>query len=206
MFLSANFMKSILQFSGVFILYVFIISCNQNANTPADNQKATKDSNISINKIVEPTAKIIPPLSAIPDSGKPYFKIMVYRNKEVLTQYEGDWAIPIQAGKLITIQFSASRQLSKIANFLVLYFNSPSHGSFPVVQSGNEKEKPTIIFTPETDGAYGIGISASSGTVNISKYTGAQISGSIEAVGKDTNGNEITIQAAFVNLDNNMTE
>jgi|CXWL01.1.fsa_nt_gi hypothetical protein len=205
-FVSANFKKAIKRIAVIFFYCVLFASCNQNTNAPADEKKAVNDSTINTAAGTAQDTDNIPSLVPLADSGKPYFKVAVYRNKEALAQYEGDWAIPLQSGKNMSIQFSASRQLSKIAHFMVLYFNSPSQGSFQIAPSGNEKGKPTLIFTQENDGEYGIGTAALSGTVNITNYAASQISGDIKAAGKDEKGNLITMQIAFVNLKNNISE
>ena len=112
----------------------------------------------------------------------------------------------LQSGKNMSIQFPASKRMLKISHGMIMYFNSPSAGTFQIAPSGNEKEKPVIIFTPEIEGAYGIATSAASGTVTITKFADAQISGNIEATGKDEKGNTIVIQAAFINVKNNISD
>lgn len=162
---------------------------NPTADTIVANQKSVDEATI-------------PPL-VIADSGQQYFKVAVTKNNLPLAQYEGDFPIPLFADNLFTLQLPANKRMLKISHLLVLYFNSPAEGTFPIAPSGNVKGKPTLIFTPVTDGSYGIGIAADTGTVVITDYSEKTLSGSINATGKDTDGNKINIQAAFINLKNN---
>ncbi len=199
-------MKSLKLLAFIIIPGLLATSCKEKAATgPATDQKPKDTARQAEAAKPQPTSSI-PPMAAIPDSGKPFFKVAVYKNNKLFVQYEGDWAIALQAGKNMNIQFPASKRMLKIDHGMILYFNSPSEGSFQIAPSGNEREKPVVIFSPEADGAYGIGVSAQSGTVNLTKFSGGQISGNIEAVGKDEKGDAITIQAAFVNIKNNVAE
>jgi hypothetical protein len=101
------------------------------------------------------------------------------------------------------IEFPASKRMLKISHSLVLYFKGIEMGTFAIAPSGSEKGKPTIIFTPEKDGAYGIGVSMLSGNVTITKYSTQAVSGNLNAEGKDTDGNSINVTAAFINVKNN---
>jgi hypothetical protein len=180
-------------------LFFYIISCNN--NTKQVNQ-AKVDSTTA--KIAASTTTFDIP--TIIDSGKAFFKVNIYKSNKLFTTYEGNWAIAAFDGDNFNIQFSASQRMLKIAHYLVLYFNGAAMGTFPVVASGNEKGKPTLIFTPEVNGNYGIGISADTGIVNITKYSQQTVSGTIDAKGKDENGEEIIIKTAFVNIKNNNLE
>jgi hypothetical protein len=97
----------------------------------------------------------------------------------------------------------ASPRMLKTSDFLVLYFRGVTPGTFPIAPSGSEKGKPTLIFTPVVDGNYGVGVGATEGKVTITKYSANSVTGSIDAKGKDTDGNEITIKASFMNVKNN---
>jgi hypothetical protein len=190
----------------IFFCSMILFACNQNKSTATVEKQDLKNS--STTKAIDTTktkTSTIPSLGELPDNGKPFFKVAVYKNNEPFAQYEGDWAIALQSGKLLSIQFPASKRMLKISHGMIMYFNSPSEGSFQIVPSGNEKEKPVIIFTPEIDGAYGIAVSAASGTVNLSKFLNEQISGNIDAVGKDEKGNSIIIKASFINVKNNIS-
>ncbi len=175
-----------------------ILSCNQN-NKRGAAEKIVIDTNTKnkVNLIVTEQPLVIA------DSGQQYFKVTVTKNNQPYIQYEGDFPIAMFDEANFNIQFPASKRMLKISHFLVLYFKGIAVGSFPVAPSGNEKGKPTIIFTPEKDGAYGIGVSMLSGTVSITKYSKQAVSGNIDAEGKDTDGNTIHIKASFINVKNN---
>ena len=197
--------QGITHFAVIIFYSLLLLSCKQTKNADSSQKKEVIDSPENKSAIAATKPGInIPPLSAIPDSGKPFFKVAVYKNNEPFAQYEGDWAIALQSGKNMSIQFPGSKRMLQISHGLIFYFNSPALGSFQVAPSGNEKEKPVVIFTPEIDGAYGIGVTATSGQVTLTSYSDKQISGNIEASGKDEKGNTIYIQAAFINIKNNI--
>jgi hypothetical protein len=185
---------------------ILFASCKQNTGSTTATDKIVKDTAAGTAAVKPQTESSIPPLAELQDNGKPFFKVAVYKQNKPFVAYEGDWAIVLQAGKNMNIQFSASKHLMKLTHGMTLYFNSPSEGSFPIAPSGNEKGKPVVIFTPEEDGAVGLAVSPSSGTVKITKYSNSLISGTIEASGKDVNGAAVFIQAAFINLKNNVVE
>jgi hypothetical protein len=205
--LSSLFNKPILPFVIAIFLIITHVSCKQKTSTAEASKEhqglKTKDTTTAM---VEKPAPLIPTMAALPDSGKPFFRVAVYKAGKLFTQYEGDWAIALQSGKLMSIQFPASRRMLKISHGMIMYFNSPSVGTFPVVFSGNEKAKPVVIFTPEVDGAYGIGVSAATGTVNITSYEPNNLAGTIEAEGKDEKGNTLNLQAAFIHVKNNISD
>jgi hypothetical protein len=140
---------------------------------------------------------LMPPLK---DTGQQYFHVRVWKKDSVIADYGGEWAYVSIAGNNFNMQMAGSKQLLKISHLLVLYFNSPAVGTFPIVPSGNEKGKPTLIFTPVIDDNYGLAIAPGEGKVDISAYTDKTLSGSIEAKGKDENGDEVIIKAAFINI------
>jgi hypothetical protein len=120
-----------------------------------------------------------------------------------MATYEGNWPIAEFTGDYCTIQMPASKRMLKISNYLVLYFRGITKGTFPIVSSGSEKGKPTLIYTPEKDGAYGVGVGANEGSVEIGKYSEKSLSGKLNAKGVDENGQEIIIKAEFINIRNN---
>jgi hypothetical protein len=139
----------------------------------------------------------------LPDSGQQYFKVVVTKNNQPLAQYEGDFPLGTFVDDNFTLQLPASKRMLKISHFLVLYFKGVKEGSFPLAVSGSEKGKPTMIFTPEKDGAYGVNTSMSTGTLNITKYSKKMVSGNCTASGKDIEGNRIAIKTSFINVKNN---
>ena len=187
-------------------LAALLLSCNskdKKSTTVENGSNPTKDT-ITVKERTDENITTTPLI--INDTGQQYFKVVVTKNNQILAEYEGDFAIPLFSENLFNLQMPANKRMLKISHFLVLYFNSPAVGSFPIAPSGNEKGKPTLIFTPEVDGNYGIGISADSGTVVFTKFSDKTLSGSIDASGKDTEGKKIHIRAAFINLKNNSLE
>jgi hypothetical protein len=175
-----------------------ITSCNPQ-NKKANTEKITVDTAIKSKSIVTVAEQ---PL-AITDTGQQYFKVTVTKNNQPFAQYEGDFPIAMFDETNFNIQFPANKRMLKISHFLILYFKGIQSGSFAVAQSGSEKGKPTIIFTPEKDGNYGIGVPMLTGTVSITNYSQKTVTGTLEAEGKDTDGNIIHVKAAFINVKNN---
>jgi hypothetical protein len=175
-------------------------ACNQN-DKKINTEKSVIDTIVKDKSKVVVTEDTTLPMPK--DTGQQYFKVLVTKNSQPMAQYEGDFPIAMFDEANFSIQFPASSRMLKISHFLVLYFKGIMVGSFPVVISGHEKGKPTIIFTPEKDGAYGIGVSMITGNVNITKYSAAIVSGNLDAEGKDTDGNNIHVKASFINIKNN---
>ena len=150
------------------------------------------------------TGKVVLPEPEIPaDNGKPFFKTTIYKNDKPYVSFEGDYAIALNDANNFNLQLSKSKRMMTVDDYVVLYFNGIATGDFPIVSSGNEKGRPTLIYTPATDGVYGIGISADSGTVHISKYDAGALSGRLEAYGFDTDSNRFVVKATLINIKNN---
>lgn len=140
--------------------------------------------------------------AALKDTGQQYFTVTVFKDNKPYIHYEGDFPAATFDGDNFALQLAASKRMLAISHLLVLYFNGISKGVFPIVPDGNEKGKPTMIFTPEKDGNYGLNISADTGSVTITSYTPKSVSGKCEAKAKDSDGNEILIKAEFINVKN----
>lgn len=190
----------------VFSSALLATSCKEKTSTSPTTDGTQKDTTETVKKDEMATAGHVPPMAPISDSGQSFFKVAVYKNGKPFAQYQGDWAIAFQAGKNMNIQFPASKRMLKIDHGLTMYFNSPSEGKFEIAPSGNEKEKPVVIFGPAQDGAAGISISAQSGTISLTKFADGLISGNIEGAGKDEKGEPVIIQVAFINIKNNISE
>lgn len=186
-----------------FSFALILTGCKEQENKPQTSKSETIATDSTKTIISAGSDMTVPALPAVTDSGKPYFKVAVYKNNRPLVSYEGDWAIAISNGNNFNIQFASSKRALKISDLLILYFNGASTGTFPLVAYGNEKGKPTLIFTPELNGSYGIGVSAFTGSVVISKYSTEAVSGTIDAEGKNENGEVVQVKAAFVNVRNN---
>jgi hypothetical protein len=197
--------QKILSFNLLHLFFsstILFCSCNS-AKRNKDGDKfvtVAGDTTTIKQKSVEKTNT---PLLNITDTGQQYFKITVTKNNQPYCTYEGDFPIAMFDETNFNIQFPASKRMLKISHFLVLYFKGIAVGIFAIAPSGSEKGKPTIIFTPEKDGAYGIGVSMLSGNVTITKYSTQAVSGNLNAEGKDTDGNSINVTAAFINVKNN---
>lgn len=189
-----------------FSLSLFFVACKEQKNRPQTSKREAIVTDSIKTIIAAGTERAELALPAIIDSGKPYFKVAVYKNNRPFASYEGDWAIALSTGDIFNIQFAASKRALKTSHLLILYFNGASTGTFPVVAYGNEKGKPTLIFTPEVNGTYGVGMSLQTGSVVISKYSNKIVSGTIDAEGKNENGEVVKIKAAFVNVKNNSVE
>jgi hypothetical protein len=151
-----------------------------------------------VKKVVEDSIAV----SALKDTGQQYFTVTVLKNNQPYIHYEGDFPAATFDGDNFTLQLAASKRILAVSHLLVLYFNGIAKGVFSIVADGNEKGKPSLIFTPEKDGNYGSGISADSGTVTITDYSPKSASGKITGKGKDEEGNEIFIKAEFINVKN----
>ncbi len=197
-------MKIILCFS---LLLLSLVSCKQKqkGNIATGKMQDTtlaqqgKNSDTAVESLV---SALIP----LKDSGQQYFRIAVQKNNQLFAAYEGDFPIGFFDGDNFTLELPASKRMLKISHLLVLYFNGITTGTFPVAASGNEKGKPTMVFTPEIDGNYGISVSPDEGEVIITKYSAKTVSGKFTSKGKDMDGNNIAIQAEFINVKNNNLE
>lgn len=191
-------MKPLLALAAI----IFFISCKNNSSK---NNEKPKDSisTAPVAKKDTPSVVQTPEITMPADSGKPYFKVAVYKNDQPYKSYEGNFPIATFLGDYLTLQMPASPRMLKTSDYLVLYFKGITTGTFPIAPSGSEKGKPTLIFTPEIDGSYGIGVGANEGQVTITKYSARFVTGSIEAKGKDTDGNIIIMKASFMNVKNN---
>lgn len=154
------------------------------------------------NEKVNPVVKDSTSAATVKDTGQQYFTVTVLKNNRPYINYEGDFPAATFDGGNFTLQLAASKRMLAISHLLVLYFNGVSKGFFPIVPDGNEKGKPTMIFTPEKDGNYGLNISAETGSVTITNYAPKSVSGKCEAKAKDSDGNEILIKAEFINVKN----
>jgi hypothetical protein len=185
------------------LIILFSFSCKQKQQE--NENKENKQTPVQVQPIKEPDT-VIPSLTPLQDSGQQYFRIAVQKNNQPLAAYEGDFPIGFSDGDNFTLELAASKRMLKISHLLVLYFNGITTGTFPVAASGNEKGKPTMVFTPEKDGNYGISVSPDEGEVIITKYSAKTVSGKFTSKGKDMDGNSITIQAEFINVKNNNLE
>ena len=181
-------------------LLVFLIAACNNTN---QNKTAEKNTLKDTTQTAIATKINTEDVLQIKDTAQQYFKVAILKNNQLYINYEGDFPLGIYAGKNFNLQFPASKKMMKISHYLVVYFKEPEVGTFPIVASGNEKGKPTLIFTPEVDGSYGIGVAATEGQVTITKYTATSVSGNLTAKGKDTDGNKIEIKAVFQHVSNN---
>jgi hypothetical protein len=194
-------MRIILCFS---LLLLLAVSCKQKHKENSTTQEK-KDTVLVQQKNLSDTVAPAQVLSlvSLKDSGQQYFRISVQKNGNRFAAYEGDFPIGFFDGDNFTLELPASKRMLKISHLLVLYFNGITTGTFPVAASGNEKGKPTMVFTPEQDGNYGISVSPDEGEVTITKYSAKTVSGKFTSKGKDMDGNSITIQAEFINVKNN---
>jgi hypothetical protein len=194
-------MKIILCFS---LLLLSLVSCKQKQkeNTGIKKMQDTTVAQQEKNPdtVVE---SLVPALISLKDSGQQYFRIAVQKNGNLFAAYEGDFPIGFSDGDNFTLELPASKRMLKISHLLVLYFNGITTGTFPVAASGNEKGKPTMVFTPEIDGNYGISVSPDEGEVIITEYSAKTVSGKFTSKGKDMEGNNISIRAEFINVKNN---
>lgn len=183
------------------VLTLFLLfSCQQKQKESGNIENKQTPAQVQPDKASD---TIIPSLTHLQDSGQQYFRIAVQKNNQPFAAYEGDFPIGFFDGDNFTLELPASKRMLKISHLLVLYFNGIKTGTFPVVASGNEKGKPTMVFTPEQDGNYGISVSPDEGEVTITEYSEKAVSGKITARGKDMEGNSINIQAEFINVKNN---
>jgi hypothetical protein len=194
-------MKIILCYS---LLLLFLFSCKQKKQENSAIEKMKGTAVVQQSKIPDTVAQaLVPALALIKDSGQQYFRITVQKNDKPFAAYEGDFPIGFFDGDNFTLELPASKRMLKISHLLVLYFNGIKTGTFPVAASGNEKGKPTMVFTPEIEGNYGISVSPDEGEVIITKYSAKTVSGKFSSKGKDMDGNSIAIQAEFINVKNN---
>ena len=158
----------------------------------------SKKLNTEINN--KPQQELIKKEPAIVDTGQVWFNVTVTKNDTPYIHYEGDWPLLLMSNNSVTIQLSASKKLMSITNMLTIYMHGLPEGKVPVVLSGREKDKVSMVMSQVIDGNYDIPILPSEGFLTITKNTGKILSGNFETKAIDADKNNFLLTGAFLNV------
>ena len=183
--------KQIAKWVGSMLLLVVLAGCQPGANN-------SKKPDTEINN--KPPQELIKKEPAIVDTGQVWFNVTVTKNDTPYIHYQGDWPLLLMSNNSVTIQLSASKKLMSITNMLTIYMHGLPEGKVPVVLSGREKDKVSMVMSQVIDGNYDIPILPSEGFLNITKNTGKVLSGSFEAKAIDANKDIFLITGTFLNV------
>ena len=163
-------------------------------------QPGAKDSKKSDAVIINKPQKESEIEPAIIDSGQVYFKVSITKNDTPYIHYEGDWPLLLSSNNSSTIQLAASKNLMSITNMLTIYMHGLPTGKVPVVISGRDTDKVSMVMSQVINGNYDIPILPSEGFLNITKNTGKILSGNFETKAVDANKNNFLLTGAFLNV------
>ena len=183
--------KQIAKWIGSVLLLMVLAGCQPGANN-------SKKLNTEINS--KPPQELIKKEPSVVDTGQVWFNVTVIKNDTPYIHYEGDWPLLLMSNNSVTIQLSASKKLMSITNMLTIYMHGLPTGKVPVVLSGREKDKVSMVMSQVIDGNYDIPILPSEGVLNITKNTGKVLSGSFEAKARDANKDNFLLTGTFLNV------
>ena len=172
------------------LVFIIFTGCQPGASdskkpdTVIDN-KPQKESNI------EP---------AIVDSGQTWFSVSITKNDTSYIHYEGEWPLLLSSNNSSTIQLAASKKLMSITNMLTIYMHGLPTGKIPVIISGRDPDKVSMVMSQVINGNYDIPILPSEGFLNITKNTGKILSGNFETKAVDANKNNFLLTGTFLNV------
>lgn len=136
---------------------------------------------------------------AVVDNGQTWFRVKIAKNGVEWMDYEGSWPLFLLAGNSATLQLSKSQQIMSVTDILTIYMNGVPAGTVPIVLSNSDKGTASMIMSPVTDGAYGLPISPTEGTLAITKHVDRQVSGTFESKAVDLNGDVYVFKGYFLN-------
>ena len=178
---------------------LFIISCNNDQQQTAIQEKASsKDTNTAVEKI-QPEQKKVEEQLAMVDTGQTWFRVKITKNDSVYMDYEGSWPVFFESNNSATLQLSKSKKIMSVTDLLTIYMNGVPSGKAPVVPSNREKGTVSMIMMPVTDGAYGLPISPTEGFFTITKNINSIVSGNFEGKAKDGNKDVYQFKGYFLN-------
>ncbi len=183
--------KQIAKWVGSMLLLVVLAGCQPGATN-------SKKPDTEINS--KPQQELIKKEPAIVDTGQVWFNVTVTKNDTPYIHYDGDWPLLLMSNNSVTIQLSASKKLMSITNMLTIYMHGLPEGKVPVVLSGREKDKVSMVMSQVIDGNYDIPILPGEGFLNITKNTGKVLSGSFEAKAIDANKDIFLLTGTFLNV------
>ena len=190
--------KEIQEWIITILLLILFTGCKPGTNdskkpdTVIDSNKLQKDNN----KPKEESKKE----PTIVDSGQVWFKVNITKNDTSYINYEGNWPRLFMSNNSANIQLSASKNAMGITNMLTIYMHGLPTGKLPIVLSGRDTDKVSMVMSQVINGNYDIPILPDEGFLNITKNTGKVLSGSFEAKAVDANKDNFLLTGTFLNV------
>jgi len=176
-----------------------MIACkNGQQQKSAEENTVTKETNATVDKI-QPEQKLVEEKLAVVDTGQTWFRVKITKNDSAYMDYEGSWPVFFLSGNSATLQLSKSKNIMGITDILTIYMNGMPTGKTPIVPSNREKGTASMIMSTITDGAYGIPILPTEGTLNVTKNVNSIVSGDFEGKAVDGNKDTYLFKGYFLN-------
>ncbi len=178
---------------------LIILSCK------SDPQKATKQETAVIKDTPvvsnnpQPVQKTIEEQFAAVDTGQTWFRVNITKNDSAYMDYEGSWPVFFLSNNSATLQLSKSKKIMSVTDILTIYMNGMPAGKAPIVPSNREKGTASMIMSTVTDGAYGIPILPTEGSLNITKNVNSIVSWNFEGKAVDANKDVFLFKGYFLN-------
>ena len=93
-----------------------------------------------------------------------------------------------------------------ITNMLTIYMHGLPAGKVPIVISGRDPDKVSMVMSQVIKGNYDIPILPSEGFLTITKNTGKVLSGSFESKAVDADKNKFGVTGTFLNVEVNNSD
>ena len=135
----------------------------------------------------------------IVDTGQTWFRVKITKNDSAYMDYEGSWPVFFLSNNSATLQLSKSKAIMSITDILTLYMNGMPSGTVPIVPSNREKGAASMIMSTVTDGAYGIPILPTEGSLTITKNINEMVSGKFEGKATDERKDVYLFKGYFLN-------
>ncbi len=189
--------KKIKIWSVAILLLLVFAGCRSNTDNSKKQNAGIK------NKPQEEQIKTEP---EIVDSGQVWFRVNVTKNDTPYIHYEGTWPLLLSSNNSTTLQLAASKKLMSITNMLTIYMHGLPAGKVPIVISGRDTDKVSMVMSQVINGNYDIPILPSEGFLTITKNTGKVLSGSFESKAVDGDKNKFAVTGTFLNVEVNNSD
>jgi hypothetical protein len=181
------------------IFLLIILSCKNAQQKDVVQQKASTDTS-SIAAKPQPEQQIVKEEELpIVDTGQTWFRVKITKNDSAYMDYEGSWPVFFLSGNSATLQLSKSKAIMSITDILTIYMNGMPAGKVPIVPSNREKGTASMIMSTITDGAYGIPILPTEGSLEITKNINEIVSGKFDGKAIDGNKDVYLFKGYFLN-------
>ena len=177
---------------------LMILSCKNDQQQKTVQETGTKDTTAVAPKS-QPEKNLGKEALAIVDTGQTWFRVKITKNDSAFMDYEGSWPVFLFSNNSATLQLSKSKAIMSVTDILTLYMNGMPSGKVPIVPSNSEKGTASMIMSTVTDGAYGIPILPTEGSLTITKNINEIVSGNFEGKAIDANNDVYLFRGYFLN-------